>query len=78
MEAPLQESLAWKRRSRGDRWIKDGLPKSVGTPSGRQLQSLRHNIRLNTSDTSNANFQGDLLDRILLLRLPDPEYEDGQ
>ena len=23
--ARIQESLAWKRRSRGDRWIKDGL-----------------------------------------------------
>ena len=38
---------------------------------------------LKTADISNAYFQGELLDRVLLLKppqsgIPDPEYEDGE
>ena len=40
-------------------------------------------LELHTADISNAYFQGELLDRVLLLKppntgIPDPEYQDGQ
>ena len=40
-------------------------------------------LELKTADISNAYFQGEVLDRVLLLKpprtgVPDPEYEDGE
>ena len=42
-----------------------------------------HKLRLKTADISNAYFQGEQMDRLLLLKppkggIPDPEYEDGE
>ena len=42
-----------------------------------------HGLALRTADISNAYFQGEVLDRVILLKppssgIPDPDYQDGE